>query len=205
MPDVPAVRGEANDDLVLVAAAQRDRLAFGPLYERYHRPIYLYCYRRLQHPEAAEDAAATIFTKAIVALPTFRPDPRRPSSTFRSWLFTIAHNVVVDTWRRNRPDLSLTTRAGEDLAETMEALQAGPEELALASEETRLLGRLLDQLPDRQRASVELRLAGLTTAEVSVALGMSFGATKAMQFRAYRRLRALLAANPSAITREVPT
>jgi DNA-directed RNA polymerase specialized sigma24 family protein len=50
-----------------------------------------------------------------------------------------------------------------------------------------------------------MRLAGLTTTEVADALGMSFGATKAMQFRAYRKLRDLLVANSPAIAREVPT
>ena len=205
MPGRLATQCDGNDDLDLVAAAQLDRNAFAPLYERYHRPIYLYCYRRLLNPEAAEDAAATVFVKALGALPKFRPDPRRSGSTFRSWLFSIAHNVVVDAWRRHRPDLSLNAGRGAELVEAIEDPFVRPEEIALANEEVRLIVHLLAELPDRQRASVELRLAGLSTAEVATALGMSFGAAKAMQFRAYRRLRDLLAANPHAITREVPT
>jgi RNA polymerase sigma-70 factor (ECF subfamily) len=193
-----------DDDLAIVAAAQRDRNAFAPLYERYHRSIYIYCYRRLANPEAAEDAASLVFVKAITGLPRFRPDPRRQGSTFRSWLFSIAHNVIVDAWRKQRPDASLEQEAGARFAPSLVDPAERPEEMAIRQEEARMVMALLAQLPDRQRASVELRLAGLKTAEVADALGMSFGAAKAMQFRAYRRLRALLAANPHAITCEVP-
>ena len=45
------------------------RWAFAPLYARYFDPVYRYCYRRLGHPEAAADAAAQVFTKALAALP----------------------------------------------------------------------------------------------------------------------------------------
>ncbi len=205
MPGCLVDQFDGHDDLSLVAAAQRDRNAFAPLYDRYHRPVYIYCYRRLLNPEAAEDATANVFVKAIIALPNFKPDSRRSGSTFRSWLFSITHNVVIDAWRKQRPDLSLDAGHGAVLGGAIEDPFAGPEEIALANDESRAIVHLLARLPERQRASVELRLAGLTTAEVATALGMSFGATKALQFRAYRRLRDLLAANPHAITREVPS
>jgi RNA polymerase sigma-70 factor (ECF subfamily) len=188
----------------LVATAQQDRHAFAALYEKYHQPIYVYCFRRLANPEAAEDATSAVFVKAIAALTRFRPDPRRPGSTFRSWLFSIAHNVVIDAWRRPSPALSLDQAVGEDAIDAVVDPSEQPEDIALGREEARLVIELLAMLPERQRASVELRLAGLTTAEVADALGMTFAATKTMQFRAYRRVRDFLAANPHAITREVP-
>src|SRR4051794_25731491 len=82
-------------DSSLVAAAQRDRTAFAPLYQRYVDPIHRYCLRRLGSIEAAEDATAQIFTKALAALPAYREQ----GISFRSWLFTIAHNILVDIER----------------------------------------------------------------------------------------------------------
>ena len=201
---------EPIDDLHLVERALRDPAAFAALYERYHQAIYVFCFRRLGAPEAADDAASIIFMKTFTALPRFRPDrnrsgqPLRPLRTFRSWLFSIAHNVVVDAWRRDRRHVSLDGAASASLAWRLVDRAASPEDAALGADEARRVMALLDQLPERQRAGVELRLAGLSTSEVAHALGLSIPAVKSLQFRAYRTLRDLLRANPAAITRELP-
>jgi len=64
--------------------------------------------------------------------------------------------------------------------------------MALISDEASQIRRLLAQLPTDQRRVVELRLAGLSGAEIAQALGRSFGAVKMLQFRAAARLRELL-------------
>jgi RNA polymerase sigma-70 factor (ECF subfamily) len=144
----------------------------------------------LSHSETAADATAIVFTRAIAALPRFKPDPRREGSTFRSWLFTIAHNVVIDNRRRNRNHVSLD-------AETTGSLHlvdpgASPETLAIDADESRRVRAMLTHLPDRQRAIVELRLSGLSGAEIAQTLGVSESAVKSAQFRAYQSLRELL-------------
>jgi len=179
-------------DLAIVERAKIDPRTFAPLYERYRPIVYHYCLRRLSHPEAAADATAIVFTKAIAALPGFTPDERREGSTFRSWLFTIAHNVVIDIRRRHRNHVSLDADS-ESLANSPRLVDSGrsPEDLAIASDEARRVRAMLDRLPDRQRAIVELRLAGLTGAEIGRSLGMSESAVKSAQFRAYAILREL--------------
>ncbi len=197
------------DDRDLVERAQRDPAAFAALYERYRQAIYVDCFRRLGTPEAADDAASIIFMKTFTALPRFRPDrnrsgqPLRPLRTFRSWLFAIAHNVVVDTWRRDRRHVPLDGASDAVLAPHLVDASGSPEDVVLGAEAARQVMALLAQLPERQRAGVELRLAGLSTGEVAHALGLSIPATKSLQFRAYRTLRDLLRDNPTAITREL--
>src|SRR5687767_14154323 len=85
------------DEADLVASAKRDRAAFAALYRRYVEPVYRYCDRCLGNRDAAEDATSLIFTKALAALATCRDD------RFRSWLFTIAHNVIVDMRDEQHP------------------------------------------------------------------------------------------------------
>ena len=184
------IDAQSQNELATVARAQIDPRAFAPLYEHYGPIIYHYCLRRLSHPEIAADAASVVFVKAIGALPRFRPDPRRQGSTFRSWLFTIAHNVVVDFRRRDRGHLSLEANDAA-LARSPNLIDQAttPEESAMANESARQLHELLHLLPDRQRAVLELRLSGLTGSEIARILEMSESAVKSVQFRAYATLR----------------
>ncbi len=191
-------------DAELVARAQRNPQAFGEVFQRYHRDVFAYCFRRLGDPDAADDAASTVFVKAFAALDRFRPQRGNAGVTFRSWLFSIAHNVVVDAWRRDRRHLPLDGPDDTDLASRLVDPGATPEDIAIGAEEARRVISLLQRLPERQRAVVELRLAGLTTSEVAHALGMSLPAAKSMQFRGYSALRDLLREDPGAISREIP-
>lgn len=168
------------DEAALVERAKRDRLAFAPLYLRYLDPVHRYCYRRLGSREAAEDATALIFERALKALPAYRGD------VFRAWLFTIAHNVVADCYRAGRPNAPLAAAAA--VADPAPP----PEEIAVLADERRLLLAALPLLPDDQRRVMELRLAGLPAVEVALVLGRSPEAVRAMQLRAVRRLQALL-------------
>jgi RNA polymerase sigma factor (sigma-70 family) len=173
---------DIDGDQALVVAAQRDPRAFAPLYLRYVEAVYGYCHRRLGTKEAAEDATSLVFAKALAGLPRYRPD----RSTFRSWLFTIAHNVVIDHQRAARP-----TQPFAGIGEVPDR-EPGPEVVVLAAEERRSVGAFLVEMPPDQRQVLELRLAGLTTAEIGSVLGRRPGAVRATQFRALTRLRQLL-------------
>ena len=63
---------------------------------------------------------------------------------------------------------------------------------ALHRDDERSVRNLLVQLTPDQRDVVELRLSGLTGVEIADALGKQPGAVRAVQFRAYQRLRELL-------------
>jgi RNA polymerase sigma-70 factor, ECF subfamily len=175
-------------EALLVARAQRDPAAFAPLYDAYFDPIYRYCYHRLGSWEAAEDAASLVFTNALSALSRYRADSR--SGSFRSWLFVIAHNVVANHRR------AAVLRSVLPLADAGAVLDAAPspEAAALSAEASRTVHALLGQLPPDQRRVLELRLAGLTDAEISHVLGRTHGAIRTTQYRAAIRLRTLLAA-----------
>lgn len=193
-PQIDAARIAAGD-VAIVELAQDDPRAFAPLYARYAPIVLNYCRRRIADPESAADATSLIFIRALGGLPAFRPHPSRPGSTFRSWLFTIAHNVVVDTHRRHRSHLSLDRDEGEARSGDPSWLidpAASPETLAIRADDDDRVRTMLGRLPERQRRIVELRLAGLTGAEIARSLGMTTSAVKSAQFRAYGTLRDLL-------------
>ncbi len=165
----------------LVAQARSDREAFAALYDRYFDPVYRYCYHRLGSREAAEDATSQIFLQVLTALPRYQE-----VGTFRSWVFTIAHNVITNRVRARHPN--------EPLETAREQADPGPlpEELALAADEQRALAAGVATLPPDQRRAVELRLAGLTGPEIARVLGRSHAAVKMLQLRAVDRLRTQL-------------
>ena len=173
-----------RDESVIIERARRDPAAFAPLYREYVGPVYRYCYRRLGTKELAEDATSQIFTRALHGLESFE------NRSFRSWLFTIAYRVVVDVYRARRPDTSL-----EDAVDPSDPAPT-PEEAVLAKEDGRRIRSLLASLTDDQRQVIELRLAGLTGAEIADTLEKSVGAVRLQQHRAILRLRNLLNINP---------
>jgi RNA polymerase sigma-70 factor, ECF subfamily len=178
--DKPAERVATTSDEALVAAALADRETFGVLYDRYVDRVYRYCYGRLGDREAAEDATSLIFVRALAALPTHH------GHSFRSWLFTIAHNVVLNA----RRDAS----RAQSLAVMEEIAEPGPplDERVEDAERWHSVRRALSRLPEEQRRVVELRLAGLTGPEVALAVGRSHEAVRTTQRRAVARLRELL-------------
>jgi RNA polymerase sigma-70 factor (ECF subfamily) len=178
--EVPAEREDT--DLDLVEQAQDDPRAFALLYGKYLDPVHQYCYRRLSSREAAEDATSQVFIQALAGLPKFTSR----GGSFRGWLFTIAHNVVIDHYRASRPSEWLD--AEMDIPDQ----DPSPEELAVAADAGRTLRKAVEQLPERQRQVVELRLAGLNAAEIGQVLGCRARTVDVAQFRAVARLRTLL-------------
>ncbi len=176
------------DECGIVARSLHDPRAFAPLYTRYAAPIYGYCYHRLGARQAAEDATSVTFTKALTSLASYR------GPSFRAWIFGIAHHVVADALRARRPDVSL-----HDATAIIDS-SPSPEALALASEDGRQVFALLTHLPAEQQRIIELRLVGLTSAEIGQVLGLRRGTVDVAQFRAIGKLRTLLGITPG--TRE---
>jgi RNA polymerase sigma-70 factor (ECF subfamily) len=160
----------------LAARAVSDREAFGELFDLFAVPVFRYCYRRTGNREAAEDAMSQTFTRAFAAMPRFA------GGSFPAWLYTIAHNVVINQARR--PPVAPLP----DHDRTIDP-DPSPEEAAVTREEHSRIVQLLQLLPDEQRRVVEFRLAGMTGQEIAQAVGKSVAAVKMMQFRAMRRLR----------------
>lgn len=186
-PAPPAPRVGLTGEAAIIARAIADPQAFAPIYEHYVDDIHGYCLRRVSDPDVAADLTSQIFIRALSALPKFTA--RNASTSFRSWLFTIAHNLVIDAHRTNRVHKSL------DIPERPVAVHdpaPSPEDHAITADLRHALLNAMDTLTDQQRQIVDLRFAGLTGPEIASVLGLQIAAVKSLQFRAYSRLRILL-------------
>jgi RNA polymerase sigma-70 factor (ECF subfamily) len=145
--------------------------------------VYRYLTLKTGSRAEAEDMTQQVFVKAYRSIRSFK----WKGVPFSSWLFRIAHNLMVDFFRRQakRPTVpldELLVAGGEDPMKAAE-LHFDVERVAAASR----------NLTDAQREVISLRFAGgLAIAEVAQAMGKSQGAVKALQHSAIAALRRLL-------------
>lgn len=179
----PAVRAP-DPDLDDVRAAQADRTAFAVLYRRYVDPVYGYSFYLLGDHHDAEDATERTFLAAMDALDRFRDT----GSSFRSWLFRIAHNQLANALR------SRHRHPAEPLDAIPEpAASDDPARLVGQAEDARRLRAAVARLSGDRRHVVILRFVdGLTTHEIADVLGRSGGAVRVLQHRALADLAELL-------------
>ena len=166
-------------DAHLVQMAQRDPAAFVHLYERHVDAIYRYCSMRL-NGAAAEDATSITFLNALKAIGRF--DTSRAG--FRPWLYSIAHNAVVDQLRVCS-HVPIETVEVEDHARSLD-------DHVVAIDQRRQIERAIHHLPPDQQQVIHLRLAALSGQEIADAMGRSHVAVRALQHRAIRNLRSLI-------------
>jgi RNA polymerase sigma-70 factor (ECF subfamily) len=179
----------ADPDLPAVHAAQADRAAFATLYRRYLDRVYGYAFYQLGDHHDAEDVTERIFLAALRALPDFRDQ----GSTFRAWLFRIAHNTIANAHR------SRARRRTEPLPDDFErtAPNADPAGQVALADELREIRRVVAQMPEDRRQVILLRFVDdLTISEIAAVLDRSPGAVRVLLHRSLRDLAARLDARP---------
>lgn len=176
---------EADEEQLLAKAMQFDDAALGELYDRYEARIYGYIYRRTGDQVLAEDLTAQVFLKMLESI----RDQKAWHSSFSGWLYRIAHNLVVDTYRRKGRHGAVDL---EDVPQTAAESQ-NPEETVEQTLDAERLRSAIRRLTDEQAEVVSLRfLEGYSIAEVAGMMNRTEGAIKALQYRAVAALRTLL-------------
>lgn len=183
---MPADESEAS---LVARAIRRDSEAFGQLYNLYFERVYRYVRLRIGNPPDAEDVTAAVFLSAWRAIERFSP---KHEASFAGWLFRLAHNALVDRYRRSHTTISLDASDGDEHAGGWGSAPDPETEL-----EWRLtlweLHQALRTLTDEQREVVLLRFVeGLSAREVGDIMGKPEGTVRGMQFRAIEALRRTL-------------
>ncbi|MBI4607691.1 MAG: sigma-70 family RNA polymerase sigma factor [Candidatus Rokubacteria bacterium] len=159
--------------------------AFRALYERHYRAVFTFLLRSLGNRSTAEDLLQETFLRVFA-----HREDYRPTAAFRTWLFTIARNLLIDQLRQRRGSPEL--ESGEIL-ETVAAPGATPLQEAEAQELGDYLQAAVLRLPPSQREVLLLsRFAGLSHEEIAHVTGASPEAVRVALHRALCRLRDLL-------------
>lgn len=156
--------------------------ALAQVYDDYYDRIYRYVYGYIGRPGAAEDLTANVFFRLLRAV----RDGKSPRSNLSAWLYRVAHNLVVDSFRRGPPEEL-------ELAEWLESDEPDP---AYTAEQRMQVNRVrvaLRDLTDSQQQVIMLKFfQGMDTREVAATLNKSEGAIDALQHRGLRALRKAL-------------
>jgi len=174
-----------SSDPDLVARAQGgDVDAIGALYDQHHESIFRYVWLRVGDRHLAEDLTGDVFMRMLAALPHYQA----VGLPFRAWLYRIAHNLLVDHFRKTNSRVSVPLDAVEDHQVEGDVVSATESKLLIER-----LNRALSQLDQRQREVVVLRfVVGLSLREAALALGKTEAAVKSLQHRSLAVLRVML-------------
>ena len=168
--------------------------AFDFLYQRHELRVFRYLNRNVRNEASANDLMQEVWFAVVRGAANYQP-----SAKFTTWLFTIAHNRMVDMIRANHRLQSLD--AGDDadpegssLLDRL-AVDENLEPLAQvqSQHEAAALLAAVAQLPAEQRSAFLLQAeGGLSVEEIAEATGSNFETVKSRLRYARAKLRQLL-------------
>ncbi len=187
----------ATDEALMMRYAQGEVAAFNMLYARHELTVWRYVLRSVQNQSTADELTQELWFAVARAAASYEPE--RNGAKFKTWLFTMAHNRIVDHWRAFKPHDSIAIDAEDD--ETMQ-LRAqliadsgfGPVRQIESREQARALIAAVDALPADQREAFMLQAeGGMSVEEIAQATGSSFETAKSRLRYARSKLKSLLA------------
>ncbi len=154
--------------------------AFAKLYDYYVNPIYRYVYYKVNREDAL-DITESIFLKIWENLKSYR----KIKGTFSSWVFKIAHNLIVDHYRLQRQYIPI-----DDLNLPDEKRESDPSARAQEALDQENLKRALSQLKKKYQQIILLRYVNdLELSEIAKIMKKSEGSLRVLKFRALQALR----------------
>ena len=180
-----------TDESLMARYARGEAEAFEALYRRHEMRTWRYLERNVRNRATADELMQEVWFAVAREAPNYRATAR-----FTTWLFTIAHNRMIDWMRTNRPQASLETlgyEAGSVVMQLTAEPGAGPFAAAVAQEEASALAEALAQLPAEQRDAFLMQIEGeLGVEEIASATGVSFETAKSRLRYARAKLREVL-------------
>ncbi len=179
-PGQPVFASVKTDDQLIGAYARGDQGAFDQLYAKYRQPLYGYLFRHCSDADQAGELFQDVWLRVIASTRRFERQGR-----FRSWLFTLAHNRLVDHYRQvgRHPGVedpeALADVNAVKVGQVYDGARAGD-----------ALNKALAGLPLEQRQAFYLREEqGFSIRDIAEIQGIDPEAAKSRLRYAYRKLR----------------
>ncbi len=181
---------EGMDESLVAAHLRGDPAAFRELVRRYGDGVLGYLFRMTGSRDQAEDLFQETFKRVHEKARTYR------GGSFKSWLFTIATRVTIDTARRRKRVAFLSLNQDVDCEDDPAPLDTvvaddapDPADEAVKEEQKEQVRRAIESLPIGQRAALILAYyQQLSYQEVAETLGCSVGSVKTQMSRALAKL-----------------
>lgn len=184
MTEFARFTSETSDSELVQRGRSGDQAALSALVRRHQDMAYRVALSITRNEDTALDVVQDAFLKAFRALDGFRGD-----AAFRTWFGTIVANeargALRTAKRRKESGLDEVGPVASDEKDVAEAVEV--------MDESSRARRVMEQLPEKQRLSVALRIEeGLSFREIGELIGSSEGAARVNYFHGIRRLRELM-------------
>lgn len=178
------IRLKQTDEAIetLAVEAQEGKTeAFGDIYDHFFDAIYRYVYYKVDEKHV-EDIVGTVFIKAWENIRRYKK-----TSGFKSWLFRIAHNAVIDHYRTNKEEVELS----ENIADFR--ILHNPNIVTEKRIVSRFVRGAVSKLEEKYKQIIILKFINeLENAEIASILNTSEANVRTLQFRALKKLRSII-------------
>jgi RNA polymerase sigma-70 factor (ECF subfamily) len=176
---------EAGDEQLMLAYREGDAGAFEQLYQRHKGKLFRFVLRSIRDRATAEELYQEIWMRAIEARGRYEVQAR-----FTTWLYTIAHNRLVDHWRKRGLQLVSLDQEEAPGTDLPGAADHEPQRVLEAKQSLARFVRALEALPPAQREAFLLHHeADLGVAEIAQATGANEEAAKSRLRYALSKLK----------------
>jgi RNA polymerase sigma-70 factor, ECF subfamily len=177
MPEVADI-----ETLPVAQARTGSPAAWDALFRRYQLPLYVYIFELTRAEQPSLDLVQETFIAAVKHVGSLRDDTK-----FGSWLFGIAHQKVIQFWRKRKEILL------DEIPDTPDDFENQPDNLLIRDEQKIGFMKLLEQLPPPQRSVLLLHFVeDFSLEEIARITETQLGTVKSRLHYAKRALRKLL-------------
>lgn len=181
-----------SDEALMLAFARGNMNAFEQLYDRHESGVWRFVFRSVQNQAVADDLVQELWFAVARTAATYEP-----TAKFKTWLFTMARNRVIDHSRTAKNHASIDAE-DEDGASMFSDLAAdsrlGPLRQVSSHEQAKALLDAIEKLPADQREAFLLQAEGdMSVDDIAATTGVSFETAKSRLRYARNKLKELLA------------
>jgi RNA polymerase sigma-70 factor, ECF subfamily len=179
---MPAVA--ESEHLPVQQAREGNPAAWDALFRRYQLPLYVYVFELARDEQTSLDLVQETFIAAVKHVGNLRDDEK-----FGSWLFGIAHQKIIQFWRKRGGKEMLF----DEIPETPDEFENSPDDLLIRREQEIEFMNLLNQLPLPQRSVLLLHFVeDFSLEEIARITETQTGTVKSRLHYAKKSLRKLL-------------
>lgn len=161
-----------TDEELVVLYANGNNAAFDVLLNRHQSSIYSYIYFVVRNKDLAEDIFQETFVKVIM---TIKQGRYTDNGKFKAWIMRIAHNLIIDSFRQERSENTVSNDEVEvDLFNNIKLCDSTIEDHLIKCQVLSDVKKLVDFLPDIQKEVLKMRYyQGLSFKEIADQTGVS--------------------------------
>jgi len=167
-----------TDESLVDLYANGNNSAFDVLLNRYKKSIHSYIFYIVRNNDLTEDIFQETFLKVIM---TIKQGRYTDNGKFKAWITRIAHNLIIDNFRQERNENTISNDDVEvDLLNDMKLCDSNIEDDMVQEQVYSDIKKLVKHLPDNQREVLEMRyyqdmsfkeIADITGVSINTALG----------------------------------